>query len=113
MDDAVARFRRIVEDEAHTRVGDLVVVRWTSVYRSFACLARVTQTSGRTICAELECATGSYVAGHEVVAPRIADFRKWSFSNCALKPDTARMLGWRPTSEELAVLTAERGRQSE
>lgn len=113
MTDSIARFRKIVDDESHTRAGDLVVVRWTTIYRSFACLARVTRTSDRTICAELVCATGAYVKGHEVVAPRIADFRRWSFNNCALVPDTARTLGWRPTSEELAVLTAERSRQSE
>lgn len=112
MDDTVARFRRIVEDEANTRVGDLVVVRWTTVYRSFACLARVTRTTERTIRAELVSATGGYGVGHEIVAPRIADFRRWSLHNCALVPETAKALGWRPTPDELAVLSAARGRRS-
>ena len=31
MADNIARFRRIVDDESRTRVGDLVVVRWTTV----------------------------------------------------------------------------------
>lgn len=105
MADNIARFRTIVEDESRTSVGDLVVVRWTTTYRSFACLARVTRTSDRNICAELACATGAYVEGHEVVVPRIADFRRWSLHNCALVPETARALGWRPTSGEIAVLS--------
>lgn len=113
MTDSISRFRRVVEDEARMEVGDLVVVRWMTVYRSYACLARVTRSTERTIRAELCCETGAYSAGQELVAPRIADRRLWSFNNCALFPETARTLGWRPTSAELAILVAERERLPE
>jgi hypothetical protein len=87
-------FRQLVDEDEALVLGAPVVVRWTSCYRAFRANGHVSKVNRKSILVRLDheiLIDGKlgYPEGHEIMAPRLADFKRWTANNCA-----------RPRSEE-------------
>lgn len=84
-------YRSLIAEDASLAVGTEVTVYWTNSNRYMEAPGRVVKVNAKSVRVAISEDVMTYWGGKEtvgwpkgteIVAPRLADFRKWSHSNC-------------------------------